>query len=330
LKNGTAHDGAVPRGHKKFTVVDLFAGAGGFSRGFHDAGFKTIAAVEGFRPVAAAYSENFPDVQVIVDDIKRVDFTKLPKPDVVIGSPPCEPFTAANRDRYKDPLDRLYKDKIGGLVYYFAQALKVLEPKAFVMENVPQMIDGELRYEIGRMLRGSGFPDVNFNIVRCEEHGLPSHRTRLFASNVKLDLPLKEPPTVLETINDLESLEVDVANHQELPPTRRERGRIEELDEGHSIYHYKSATGKVYGHKTRIRPDDIAPTVMGSSRFIHPLQNRYLTVREHARLMTFPDEHVFSGGRNTQYDEVGEAVPPLTATLIAEKVRAFLESTDAK
>ncbi|HVL87120.1 MAG TPA: DNA cytosine methyltransferase [Candidatus Thermoplasmatota archaeon] len=311
-----------------FTVVDLFSGAGGGTRGFHEAGFRTLAAVEGYRPIAETFTKNFPKVEVICDDFKRVDPATLPSCDVVLASPPCEPFTAANAKRYADPLDRLYKDRVGGLVFHTIRAVKAVAPRVFVMENVPGIAEGALVPELRRLFRSAGYPRIHFNRIACEEHGLPSRRNRIFVSNVKLDLPrVERPPTAWEAISDLESLEADVPNHEELTMSRRERGRVEGLGTGDSIYHYRSATGKVLGHKTRIRADEPAPTVMGSSRFLHPFQDRYLTVREHARLMSFPDEHVFLGGRNVQYDEAGEAVPPLVARQIGDQVRDAIEGS---
>lgn len=310
-----------------FTVVDLFCGAGGTTRGFHDAGFQTVAAVENFRPVAEAFLTNFPKVELVCDDLKRVDVGRLPKADVVVASPPCEPFTPANADRYRDPLDRLYKDPIGGLTFHCIRALKVLQPRVFVVENVPGVVEGALRSELRKLLRAAGYPRVEVNLLRAEDHGVASRRTRVFLSNVKLEPPrVAREASVWDSIADLESLDVAIPNHEEYTTSRRERGRIADLGSGQSIHHYRSAIGKLHGFKTRIRHDAPAPTVMGSSRFIHPFQDRFLTVREHARLMSFPDEHVFVGGRNVQYDEVGEAVPPLLARRIADEVRKALEA----
>jgi DNA (cytosine-5)-methyltransferase 1 len=74
----------------------------------------------------------------------------------------------------------------------------------------------------------------------------------------------------------------------------------------------------------KLHPHKIAPTVLGSSRFIHPYEPRLLTVREQARLMGFPDDHVFLGGRDEQYNQVGEAVPPTVAKAIASEVLTYL------
>jgi DNA (cytosine-5)-methyltransferase 1 len=340
VRNGaTARKVEAPAGlrpgvARKPTVIDLFDGAGESSRGFVDEGFKVLAAVENEPGAREAYALNFPSHRLVTDDIKKVDFDALREeagqPDVLLGSPPCEAFTTANAGRYRDPLDRLYKDPAGALTVHYIQALGKLEPSAFVMENVPGIAEGPLKRELRALFRKAGFPRVWFNELRAEEHGTPSRRTRLFVSNLKLEPPKQPPPpTAWECIEDLRDLEVDLPNHAKLTVSRREGARIAGLDEGESLYHWRSAEGRVLGHKTRLRPDELAPTVMGSSRFVHPFDNRFLSVREHARLMGFPDDHVFAGGRGQQYDQVGEAVPPPLARAIAREVRARLAEARA-
>jgi DNA (cytosine-5)-methyltransferase 1 len=314
------------------TLVDLFAGAGGFTRGFVQEGFEVLAAVENEPGARKAYAANFPSHRLITDDIKKVDFAALREevgqPDLLIGSPPCEAFTVANAERHRDPVDRLYKDPAGVLTWHYIQALAKLEPRAFVMENVPGITEGGLKRELRALFRKAGFPRVWFHEVRAEEHGAPSRRTRVFASNLDFTLPpAPPPPKALDLIADLQDLERShLPNHAKLTVSRKEGARISDLEEGQSLYHWRSAQGRVLGHKTRLRGEEVAPTVMGSSRFVHPLQNRFLTVREHARLMGYPDDHVFEGGRGQQYNQVGESVPPPLARAIAREVEALLEA----
>ncbi|MCC6062763.1 MAG: DNA cytosine methyltransferase, partial [Desulfurococcales archaeon] len=86
------------------------------------------------------------------------------------------------------------------------------------------------------------------------------------------------------------------------------------------LYIFEGAEGKRFYNYMRLDPYDLAPTIMGSSRFIHPFEDRLLTVREQARLMGFPDHHIFVGGRDEQYNQVGEAVPPPLAKAIASYI----------
>ncbi|MBI2079078.1 MAG: DNA cytosine methyltransferase, partial [Euryarchaeota archaeon] len=115
-----------------------------------------------------------------------------------------------------------------------------------------------------------------------------------------------------------------VANHLPHPLPADKVARIRNLAPGRSLYTYRSGTGKVHGNWWRLRPDELAPTVTGNSRFVHPTEDRLLTVREHARLMGFPDDFVLRGGRNIQYDVIGEAVPPPLAKAIGLEVLRLL------
>ena len=101
-----------------------------------------------------------------------------------------------------------------------------------------------------------------------------------------------------------------------MPLTDRKLKRISRLGHGRALFFYQGAV-KILPNYIRLNPEDIAPTVLGSSRFVHPHENRLLTVREQARLIGFPDYHVFFGDRDQQYNQVGEAVPPPLAYAIA-------------
>ncbi len=313
---------------KKYKVLDLFAGGGGFSRGFYEAGFSIECAVENFKPVAETYKANFPKTEVIVEDIKRVDseeIASIVEPDVIIGGPPCEPYTAANPKRLPDPLDRLYVDPMGRLVLEFIRIVADLKPKIFVMENVPQILEGKLKDALRKEFKRAGY-DVYFNILRAENYACPSRRTRVFISNIKIK-PEKEDKIVVvwDAIRDLEEINPSIPNHEYVPITRRKLRRIARLRWGQSLFKYTGAKGKLMNAWERLHPFKLAPTIKGGSRFIHPFQNRLLTVREQARLMSFPDDHIFLGGRDIQFDQVGEAVPPCLAKKIAEVVREKLK-----
>jgi DNA (cytosine-5)-methyltransferase 1 len=300
-------------------VLDLFAGCGGFSLGFRQAGVEPVRAVENFKPVAASYAENFPDVDLTVDAIQRVAI-KDPF-DVIIGGPPCEPYTSASTVRESNPLDRLYKDKIGGLVLHFVRMVREIRPKAFVMENVMQVAEGPLREALVKEFREAGYPTLHFNELFAENYGTPSHRRRLFVSNLKIDPPrAQKAPTVGQAFEGLGRPGPKPLNHLPHPLSGDKYQRIRQLEPGRSLYSYRSGTGKIHGNWWRLRLDEIAPTVTGHSRFVHPTEDRLLTVREHARLMGFPDEHVLRGGRDIQYDVVGEAVPPPLSKAIAQDV----------
>ncbi len=310
-------------------VVDLFCGAGGFSLGFREAGFKILGGVDNHPAPAATYRNNF-GVRVLEEDIKRVDaediLSELGDPDVVIGGPPCEPFTAANAERRPDPLDRLYDDPTGRLVLHFIRLVGDLQPEVFVMENVPAILEGPLERALRREFERVGYDRVYFNVLQAVDYGVPSYRRRVFISNVRIrpEPTVDRPRTVWDAIGDLPEPDgSDIPNHELRPLSRRKLRRIRRLRWGQALNVIRGAKGE-FKNWLRLHPWKPAPTVMGGSRFIHPFEDRLLTVREQARLMSYPDDHAFEGGYEAQYDQVGESVPPALARAIAEEVRERL------
>lgn len=302
-------------------VVDLFCGGGGFSRGFKVAGFRIAFGLDVDPTCGKTYKANFPEAITLVEDIRDINGSDIlylvgKNPDIVIGSPPCEPFTGANPNREKDPLDRLYKDPMGTLTLEYIRLVGELRPKIFIMENVPALNVQVLREVLVNEFRYYGYTGVYFNILRAEDYGTPSHRARLFLSNIPIKpKPISRRVTVKEAIDGI-TCESDLPNNECSPISEKKFKRIARVLWGKALYYYQGATKRLPNY-IRLNPDDIAPTVLGCSRFIHPFENRLLTVREQARLMGFPDHHIFFGDRDQQYNQVGEAVPPPLAHAIA-------------
>jgi DNA (cytosine-5)-methyltransferase 1 len=309
------------------TVVDLFAGCGGFGFGFAEEGCRITRAVESFRTALETYVANVPLDEAVLGDVRRVDAPALGRSDLVIGGPPCEAFTVANADRRRRPLDRLYLDPLGSLTLQFAILLKQLRPRAFVMENVPPIMEGPLEEELRVIFDRAGYPDVHFNRLLAEDVGTPSHRDRVFLSNLVLSPPkVARHVTVEEAIADLQTLDADVPNH--VPPRlgRKQQAAVDAIGEGKSAYHYRAGDGRVHHTWTRLPPDRLAPTVKGLGRFVHPVEDRLLTPREHARLMGYPDDYVFHGSINEQYNMIGESVPPPVSRALAREAMRRLHT----
>ena len=311
------------------SLVDLFSGAGGFGEGFRRAGFRVLLGIDNDPAAIRSYKANFPEAVALAMDIKEVTGALIEKlvgrPDVVIGSPPCEPYTGANPRRMKNPIDRLYQDPAGQLALHFARIVGELKPKVFVMENVPGILD--VKEELRRIFAEAGYPEIYFNVLAAEDYGTPSHRLRVFISNIRIR-PQKLPRriTVEDALRGLpEPGSSDVLNHEPPSMSPRKARRIARLRWGQALIYYEGAEGRRYPNLIRLDPRRHAPTVLGSSRFVHPYEDRFLTVREQARLMGFPDNHVFLGGKDEQYNQVGEAVPVPLAEAVAWEVRRFLE-----
>jgi len=316
-----------------YRVVDLFCGAGGFSRGFRDVGFRIVLGVDNDPVCVRTFSFNFPEAVTLQEDVRYIsgrDILKIVKdrPDIVIGGSPCEPFTGVNPNRLPDPLDRLYVDELGQLTLHFIRLVGELQPKVFVLENVPELAKEPLRSAIEYEFARVGYSKIYFNILRAERYGTPSIRRRVFISNIEIR-PRRSGKivTVREALSNLPPPgSEEVPNHELSTISERKMLRISKLKLGEALLKFRGHDG-IYRNYVKLDPDKPAPTVMGSSRFVHPFENRILTVREQARLQGFPDDHVFLGPRDHQYNQVGEAVPVPLARAIAETVKAFLDSS---
>lgn len=309
-------------------VLDVFAGAGGFSLGFKD---MVVAAIENHPHVVRTYMENFPKVMTFAEDVKRISGRTLREAveeiDVVIGGPPCEPFTSMNSKRKKDPLERLLSDPQGRLVLEFIRLVDELRPQAYVLENVVEMVDGPLGVMVRRFFSRVGY-EACFNFLEAHRYGTPSRRIRVFVSNLRLNLSgmEEEPPCVEEALKGLPPPNSElVPNHRLVKMGKVRLEKIRRLRWGEGLFRFRDAEGRVRYNWLRLHPKKLAPPVYGKARFIHPYEDRLLTVREQARLMGFPDDHVFYGGVDRQFDQVGEAVPPPLAEKIARVVVRELE-----
>ncbi len=314
-----------------YTVIDLFCGGGGFSRGFSMEGFKVILGIDNDYYCVKTFSSNFPKAIALLKDVREVDRRLIleyvgDEPDVLIGGSPCEPFTSVNPNRAKEPIERLYIDELGQLTLHFIRLIDELRPKIFILENVPELTDEPLGSIIRREIERTGY-EVFFNFLKAEDYGVASIRHRVFISNIKI-IPekVKEKATVWDAIKDLPVPGSNsIPNHDYVSISEKKLKKISKLKWNEALYRFKGAKG-IYRNYIRLHPYKPAPTVMGCSRFVHPFENRLLTVREQARIMSFPDDHIFHGPKDAQFNQVGEAVPPLLARAIAQVVKKYLKS----
>ncbi|MFX0117135.1 MAG: DNA cytosine methyltransferase, partial [Candidatus Hodarchaeota archaeon] len=176
-------------------AVDLFAGAGGSSAGLHAAGFEVVLAVENNTNAAKAYQLNFPETLVLKKDIRELHGIELldllgRHPDLLTASPPCEEYSRANSKRKTRPLDRLFDTTDGRLVLDVIRLVGDLEPRRFIIENVPGMWEGELRaallYEFERV--GISSENIYATVFSAENYGISNYRRRVFITNFSVNL----------------------------------------------------------------------------------------------------------------------------------------------
>jgi DNA (cytosine-5)-methyltransferase 1 len=321
-----------------YKVLDLFCGAGGFSHGFASTFKGTHLAVDADPLPLSTYSKNYPDAKVLQTDIGTLHSDDIIEimggpPDIIVASPPCEEYSIANPDSRSSAIERIYGTGTARLLLDTIRLIGDLSPKVYVVENVAALLQSGGRTIAHREFSRAGIDDMQFNLIRAHRHGNPSKRLRLFMSNVELKLPRKRAPTVIETINDLPPLGIDalfeyhdpIPNH-EYPVVSKERmKKIRKTSWGRGARHFRISKTKALPNWVRLFPDMISTSIIGLSRYIHPFEDRLLTVREHARLMSYPDDFVFLGHMDSQYNQVGESVPPLIAQLIAEEVKSHIE-----
>lgn len=328
---------------KKYTYIDLFAGAGGMSLGFDNAGFKNLLAVEFNKDFAETYKKNFPRHNLIVDDIKNVtekqihDIIKNEKVDVIIGGPPCQGFSIAGnigRNFIDDDRNRLFKE--------FVRFVKIIKPRMFVLENVAAMErhnKGKTIKEIVSSFKEIGY-DIKYKVLNAVNYGVPQERRRIFIVGTLGENSFEYPQeinnivTVKEAIDDLPKLEngetSEIPNHTAMKHSTQMLEKMSYVSDGGNRNDIPENIRPKSGDSRKyIRYNSKKPSfcVTGDMRKIfHYSQNRALTCRELARLQTFPDSFVFLGNAGKVQQQIGNAVPVLLANKIALQVKEVLDN----
>jgi len=328
------------------TFVDLFSGAGGLLRGFLDAGYSPIFSVEMWEPAVETHKKNYPNIPLKNRDIRTIDNKELReyagKVDVIVGGPPCQGFSTIGK--------RLVKDPRNELVFEFIRFVDKIRPKAFLMENVRGLLSadgGVIKQAIETEFNDIGY-DIKSAVICAADYGVPQIRNRIFFIGYRNELritpdfpvPTQEKTnyaTVGKAINDLLGKENEVANHVPMRHNKIVEGRIKCIPEGEGIpknglpedfskgsrSDYANNTIKNFSHVYRrlSRQRPATTMVPGHNAFpLHPVADRSLTVREAARIQTFPDDVVFCGTRQNQCIQVGNAVPVLLANVLAQHI----------
>lgn len=317
-------------------ILDLFCGCGGFSLGFllTNPQYEISLAIDKDFQAINTYTHNLRVKKSLLKDIRSIhsneifDLMNQEYPDIVIASPPCEPFSIANPNRQNSAYNQLYKDEIGRLVLDAIRIIINLEPIVFLIENVPQLASIELmefiRYEFSR----SKYKKIHFNILESVNFGVPSYRRRIFISNLALNSVTDELcVSVGEALHSLPNPNREVLNHEFVPVSPKIARKIAKTPPGGAVVYFKGSKKQTFRNFIRLISNQPSPTVMGKSRFIHPYDQRLCTVREHARLMSYPDDFQFYGSIEYQYNQIGESVPPLMAKAVAHQVQTrFLKT----
>jgi DNA (cytosine-5)-methyltransferase 1 len=350
----------------KFVHIDLFSGCGGFSVGFEQAGFTTELAVDIHPPSLETLQLNHQYATTICGDIRNIsskliknNIINLHVPKVITAGVPCQGFSLSNRKRHGD-------DKRNFLFREFIRIAKDLKPDVVVLENVSGLVstkDGEFKNAIAEAIENLGY-DVHFSMLNAADYGVPQKRRRIFFVGVPKgmawffpfkthginevpyntvgdailgDLPklgsgeeaetyLGQPKTELQKY--LRGSTNTLTNHQAPSHPQETINKIKNTKPGEPMYDQ-------FKQRIRLHPDQPSPTqVCGGIRpqfqFGHPTQPRGLSIRERARLQSFPDNYIFTGGLVQGRVQTGNAVAPMIAKAIGLQIKNLLNGQKLK
>lgn len=331
-------------------AIDLFSGAGGLHLGFERAGYSIKLCIDNDALVERTHKRNFPNIPFINDDIREVPasiiktYLNSETVDVVIGGPPCQGFSTIGKRVSSNPSIRAKHDPRNELVLTYAKLIRELRPKFIVMENVKGILTssgGEYLKKVLQLLREAGY-DAQYKLINMADYGVPEIRERVIILGNRVGLPVDFPApdhsdnpkdgllpwnNCWDAIKDLIDMEdTPEFNHVALKHTEKNIARYKLIPEGGRLPEdalppelYRKNFGNTYKRLSRTRP--ALTMVPGNDAFpIHPVLHRSLTVREAARIQTFPDSIIFEGNRRQQGHQVGNAVPPM----FSEKLANFI------
>jgi len=342
-----------PKKVTKPTAIDLFCGSGAVTLGLRDAGFNVLAAVD-IDPVAGAtYQLNHPKVDFRLKDITQIkpveDFSNLPrKIDFLAVCAPCQPFSNRNKKR-SDEDDRVE------LVLEAVKFARYFKPSAIFFENVPGIERHSVFEELTLQLKKLKYHVGEAYTVDAADLGVPQRRPRMVLVAAKRKQLLKQmtelgpvaAKTVHDAISDLESpvqgqkaglkdpLHFSRRHHaitlERLQHIPKNGGSRISLPEHLVLECHKGLSDNQYPDSYgRMCWEEVAPTLttgctdLTKGRYSHPVEDRAITLREAARLQTFPDSYKFSGNASQIACQIGNAVPPEMMTKIAERIASLI------
>lgn len=314
------------------TLVSLFSGAGGMDIGFEKAGFKVIWANEYDNTIAPSYQKYFPHTKLDMRSILNVSNDEIPHGATgVIGGPPCQSWSEAGAKRGLE-------DHRGQLFYEYIRIIRHIKPKFFVAENVHGIIHSrnlKVFNQIIGMFKDEGY-DVSWKLMKASDYGVPQDRERVFivgydqSLNTKFEFPkpLDFKVNLKQAIGDLAKLKIGatkkVKNHELIEsgysPIFMSRNRVRSWDE--QSFTILATDRHIPFHPCAPKMIKVEGKVGREFAFGHEDKYRRLTIRECARIQTFPDDYefIYSNIRNG-YKMIGNAVPVDLAYWVAKKIK---------
>jgi DNA (cytosine-5)-methyltransferase 1 len=336
-----------------FSCLELFAGAGGLALGLEKAGFQAVALNEIDRDACTTLKINRPSWNIIQADIAKVNFSEFADIDLVSGGIPCQAFSYAGK--------KLGLEDIRGTLFFqFFRAIGEIKPKVFLGENVRGLLNhdkGKTLSVLKSIISNMGYTLVEPKVLKALFYRVPQKRERLFLVGIRNDLVelanFDWPPPHYKTFalkdalksGELFNTDVPESQGQSYPERKKEilswvppGGYWRDLPDALQREYMQGcyfASGGQTSIARRLSWDEPSLTLLCSpaqkkTDRCHPEETRPLTIREYARIQTFPDEWQFSGSVCSQYRQIGNAVPVNLAHSLGLSIAALLNDIDQK
>jgi len=323
------------------TVTEIFAGCGGLALGFEQAGFDTKLLVEYDKDCCDTLKINRPKWNIIHDDIKNISFKKI-KTDVLTGGIPCQSFSVAGK--------RLgFNDTRGTLFFEYARAIKEINPKIFILENVAGLENHDNRKTLTTILNITedlGY-NVQYKILNALNYNIAQKRKRIFIVGTKPNLTFKYP-TPNKKIKTIRDVLKNTKNPEYTPYSEKRKHILNMVPPGGSWVDLPDAIAKEFmgksynstggrrGMARRLSWDEpcLTLTTSPSQKFTercHPDETRPLTIGEYAKIQNFPNSWKFCGSLSSKYKQIGNAVPVNLAKKIGQQtIKSLQKENDTK
>lgn len=327
------------------SFIEVFAGCGGMSTGLIKAGWKSLLLVDNDKSCIDTLKKNHAKCNIVQKDVRELDLKEyLGKCDLLVGGVPCQAFSqAGKRQGLMDPRGSLFVD--------FSRLIEECSPTLFMVENVHGLMTlnkGRIFATILDMLNVDDQYNISHRMMNAVDYQVPQKRKRIIIVGVKKtlqegEIPNFEFPPKNDKIMVLRDVLTDCPSSPGMQYSLNKKIIMEKIPEGgcwidlpedlqkeYLGKSYESGGGK-RGIARRLSMDEPCLTLTTSpcqkqTERCHPLETRPFTVREYARIQTFPDDYIFTGSLASQYKQIGNAVPVMLSYHLAMSLMQFLEA----
>ncbi len=357
---------------KIYKVLDLFCGCGGISEGYALAGFKIAGGIDFNDYATKTFKHNFKDAIVHNIDIMTFPDNQIVEEygdvDVIVGGPPCQGFSSANRwqKEMEDPRNKLF--------YEYIRFVQQIRPKVIMIENVRGLLSRDNGYAIKRIdeILGAEEYNIKYQVLDASDYGVPQNRKRAIIVGIRKDfkdiyfdfdtIEKQKKTTVEDAIGELYCFEScpegvkyietsadsslrkffrtkdnSILDQDIVYPAQKVQDRIKHVPQGGNWQdvpaelwpnNRQNRHSSAYKRLDPLTQSCTIDTGNAHSNYFHPIYHRIPTIRESARLQSFPDSFEFQGPRGSKYRQIGNAVPPLLAKAIADAILKVLKNED--